>query len=285
MGVILRLLALLLGFCFLGGVYSSLEILVDRAATPPSLQQTLIAEGEARAGDPELGKEYKTLNEKHFHGELPAVTVAWEPRLEQRLPGQTPSFRLMGLWGQTKGRGATILLNPRLKKAPTGWRATLCHEMIHEYLHARGDDSTNHGPAFQTELRRLWSEGAFEGEPADEKKRKEAREWLEAKKAEIERLETSLAQRKAVADAAEVSFNAMKERIRKANEEGAPPPSRIEALAVKETIKAQIDSFNSLLMLYRQAIEDFNDHARTYNLMNAYPDGMDDGAQRELAAK
>lgn len=283
--MILRLLALVVGFCFLGGVYTSLETLVARVSEPPPLQQTLIAEGMGRAGDPELAKEYQSLNGRHFHGELPAVPVAWEPRLEQRLPNQPASFRLMGLWGQTKGKGATILLNPRLKKAPTGWRATLCHEMIHEYLHARGDDATDHGPPFQAELKRLWSEGAFEGEPADDRKRKEAREWLEAKKDEIDRLETSLAQRKALADAAEVSFNAMKERIRRANEEGAPRPSRIEALAVQETIKAQVVAFNSLLMVYRQAVEDFNDHARTYNLMNAYPDGMAEDAQRELAAK
>jgi hypothetical protein len=127
-------------------------------ADPAEEKEREIAEQDAsRPGDPELNMDYQKVNERHFGNRLPAIPVLWEPRLREIGPLKAEGFTEDGLWTALGGK-AFILLNPRISRNAAETRRTLCHEMIHEYLFTIGDTKTHHGPAFQSELRRLLAE-------------------------------------------------------------------------------------------------------------------------------
>jgi hypothetical protein len=136
------------------------------AAEPPASsavearQRQLLHENVGRPGDPDLGAAYQLIDAKHFAGALPAMPVRWEPQLADVGALAAQAFTLDGMYGRV-GRKQLILLNPGLKHDPAAVTRALCHEMVHAYLFATGDDTTNHGPRFKAVLQRLSKEGAF----------------------------------------------------------------------------------------------------------------------------
>jgi len=69
---------------------------------------------------------------------------------------------------------------------PKALDRALCHEMVHAYLYATGEEHTVHGPAFQAVLQRLALEHAFEGIAADPATRTALRAWLDAESARLD---------------------------------------------------------------------------------------------------
>jgi hypothetical protein len=130
-------------------------VVTPAALTPVEAKKREIIEQDAgRLGDLELGSEYQQINQRYFCNRLPVIPVLWEPRLEEVGPLVAKDFTLEGLAAVYNGR-QFILLNPCLRKDVRHRRGTLCHEVVHIYLFATGDTKSNHGPAFQSVLRRL----------------------------------------------------------------------------------------------------------------------------------
>jgi DNA-directed RNA polymerase subunit RPC12/RpoP/predicted SprT family Zn-dependent metalloprotease len=149
------------------------------ATSPEALQDALLRANLGRPGDPELTALYEDLNSRHFARLLPALPVVWEPRLDEVGAAAGHAFTLKGMFGHV-GTRAIILLNPTFKNDRREIERALSHEAAHAYLFATGEDPSGHGPAFQTVLRRLADEGAFQGVPSTRKDRERLRAWIDA---------------------------------------------------------------------------------------------------------
>ena len=91
---------------------------------------------------------------------------------------------MKGMFG-TKGDRAAILLSPSVEDDPAALHRALAHEMAHAYMFRMGEDTAQHGPAFQAVLGRLAMEGAFEGLPSTPEERIALRNWIDQEKARL----------------------------------------------------------------------------------------------------
>jgi hypothetical protein len=185
--------------------------------------------------DPVLADEYQTISARYFGGGLPSVRVRWEWRLDDIGPLIAEGFRLEGV---TNGR--VILLHPALQDDPKQLRRVLCHELVHVALWDRSD---GHGPRFQTRLRRLATEGAFEGLVATDEERAELRTSLDRRSQEMDRDMSRL---------------------------------RGDWSEVDGTSAARVAEYNARVRRLQDAAAEFNRMVAQYNLMISYPDGLDE---------
>jgi SprT-like family. len=187
------------------------------------------------ASDPALADQYDAISVRYFNGALPSVRVRWEERLDEIGPLIAEGFRLEGV---TNGR--VILLHPALEDDAQQLRRVLCHEVAHVALSDRSD---GHGPRFQTLLRRLGSEGAFEGLVATDEEKADLRALLERRTQEMDRESSRLRAAWSELDAADA---------------------------------ARVEEYNSHVGRLQDAAADFNRLVARYNLMISYPDGLDE---------
>ena len=223
-------------------------------STADSRQQALVRDNLGKPGNPELGRRFAAINERHFSGAVPSMPVLWEPRLTEvnALAGQ--SSKLLGVFGQV-GEHSVILLDPSLRDDAEALDRALCHEMIHAYLNSLGDTSADHGSEFQTVLRRLSREGAFTGAAATAEERARLLTWLDAESARLE------AERKLIdALAAELD----RER---AEVERTPDAAR------RDAHNQRAADLNRRASDFRAAQDEYNRQAGRYNDMALYPDG------------
>jgi hypothetical protein len=185
--------------------------------------------------DPALAGEYQSINARHFGGVLPAVRIRWEARLEEIGPLIAEGFRLQGVTN-----GQVILLNPAIEDDEPQRRRALCHEVAHVALADRRD---GHGPAFQTLLRRLSAEAAFEGVVATDQEKADLRASLERRTEELDRESSHLRAVWSELDTADA---------------------------------VRVEEYNSRVRRLQDAAADFNRLVVQYNLMLSYPDGLDE---------
>ena len=258
---------------------------VAAAGTPAEvLQRELLRNNVNRPGDPVLNKLYAELSARHFTGTLPALQVMWEPRLAEVGRLAAEAFTLQGMFGNV-GRHAVILLNPGLQSDPAALRRALSHEMVHAHLFGTGMSSGDHGPEFQAVLRRLADEGAFEGVVADERERTRLRAWLDAESARLdrERAEMDHAAPAIERERQEIerAVAALNARVNDANAQGRGWPAEQEVQAVtagRDAYNQRAIDANDRAQRYRADHEHFNREVARYNLMLAYPDGLDQQA-------
>lgn len=205
------------------------------------------------ASDPALGSEYQVINTQFFGGRLPAVRIRWEPRLAEVGSLIAEGFRLEGATD-----GQVILLNPSLEGDDMGFRRTLVHEMVH--VATKGQDQ-EHGPVFQARLRELSEQGAFVGKVATEEEKQELRRAIDTATSDLEKAEVALRQTRAQLDADTARVQAQPE----------DPGSR----AAVAGIQNRIDLFNADIQRFNGDAARLNRQIEEYNLMVAYPDGLD----------
>ena len=251
-----------------------------------ALQQQLLRDNLRRAGDPILGATYQDLNAKYFSGALPAISVLWEPGLEKVGQLAAQGFTLEGMFGHV-GKRSLILLHPNLQADERALARTLSHEMVHAYLFTTGDTTTNHGPAFQAVLRRLSSEGAFEGILASNEERESLRAWLDAESARLDaeqqdmiRLGEEIERDRHEVERLIADINA---RASAANGQGGGPTESelASATARRLAYNDRATDANSRSARDRADLEHFNAEVARYNLMLVYPDGVDEHAMRK----
>ncbi len=252
------------------------------ASPAQTLQRELLRENLGKPADPLLAAAFQDINLRHFDGALPDTPVLWEPRLSQVGAAAAGGFTLEGMFGETGGRTA-ILLNPDLQADKDAMTRALCHEMVHAYLHAIGDASTEHGPAFQIVLQRLSNEGAFKGLAATGADREQLRAWLDAESARLDaewdalaRLGEALNRDRAEAESAMAGLSA---RINDANARASSWPSEKEIADVtarRDAYNANAAAANDRAARDRADLEHFNVEVARFNLMLVYPDGVDD---------
>ena len=138
------------------------------------LEEEIFESAASKSADPELGREYRQINERYFGNALPTIRVIWEPRLAEvgRMIGNNGTLN-----GITDGR--LILLNSTIRRKRDKTTATLCHEMVHVYLITAGQKDEEHGAVFQHELLRLSEQGAFKGLWAPPAERRALGSWLD----------------------------------------------------------------------------------------------------------
>jgi hypothetical protein len=247
-------------------------------------QQAILQASTGKSSDPELARAYQDVNTQHFAGALPAVTVIWEPRLSEVGPLTAHDFTLEGMFGLVR-KQPFILLNPALKADPPKLTSTLCHEMVHAYLFSVGDTTSNHGPAFQAALRRLATEGAFEGVWASDVDKANLKSWLDAEsarldaeRAEMDQLGAEIERERVEVDRDLADLNA---RITAANAQGSGWPAQGDVDAVtsrRDRYNARAADANTRLERDRTDLAQFNREVSRYNLMVAYPDGLDEAS-------
>jgi hypothetical protein len=230
----------------------SIEPTAPIPASPAEAKEREITEEDAgKPGDPDLCKQYQDINEKHFGNQLPVIPVLWEPRLKEIGAPKAKGFIQEGLWA-VHGDKCFILLNTHISGRSGEIRRALCHEMIHEYLFTIGDTKTNHGPAFQTELRRLLAEGAFRAILASENEKGDLRAWLEREQRRLDVESVALKELGANLDGEQSEIGSEKEaldretyelnqRIIRANDQqsGWPTDDQIEAVKAKALLHNQ----------------------------------------------
>src|SRR5262245_27496511 len=267
------------------GVGSSTDI---RAATPldpaDARQRQILRDNAGKPGDPDLVLTYDTINQKHFDGKLPPMPVRWEPALADVGALAARKFMLEGMFGRV-GKQAMILLNSSLRNDPSGMRCALCHEMVHAYFDAVGDESTYHGPKFKAVLRRLSEERAFEGIAATYAERRNLRVWLDTESARLDAerdhldiVGEEITRERADLDKALTAFN---ERAKAPEGSDVSRPSVSEADALRartESFNERVQDVNTRLARNREDLAVFNKEVARYNLMIVYPDGLDDEA-------
>jgi predicted SprT family Zn-dependent metalloprotease len=212
---------------------------VTAPARPPSRSEIkteqLFRSNASLQSDPVLADDYQSINLEYFSSGLPRVLVRWEERLDEIGPLIAEGFRLEGV---TNGR--VILLNPSLQDDAPQLRRVLCHEVAHVALSDRSD---GHGPRFQTLLKRLATEGAFEGLVATDEERAELRATLDRRSQELDREMSRL---------------------------------RGDWSEVDGTDAARVEAYNARVRRLQDAGADFNRKVAQYNLMISYPDGLDE---------
>ena len=228
-------------------------------------QEEILRAAIDRPGDRQLGQIYQSINLRHFGGTLPSMAVVWEPRLEEvgTLAGR--SFTLEGMFGRLDHR-TIILLHPKLQTDPRALERALCHEMVHAYLFASGDSSTDHGPRFQLVLKRLADEGAFVGVVGSSEERQQLRAWLDAESA---RLESERA------DLERLGKEIEQERVEVERALAGVQPSDVDAVeARRDAYNQRAADANGRADRYREAVAEFEKQTQRYNLMVVYPDGL-----------
>jgi hypothetical protein len=208
-------------------------------ATPPSRSEIkteqLFRANASFASDPDLAEAYDSISVQYFGGALPSVRVRWEGRLDDIGPLIAEGFRLEGV---TNGR--VILLHPALQGDAQQLKRVLCHEVAHVALTDRSD---GHGPRFQTLLRRLATEGAFDGLVATDEEKAELRASLDRRSEEMDREMSRL---------------------------------RGEWAEVDGKDAARVEVYNARVRRLQDEASDFNRRIAQYNLMISYPDGLDE---------
>jgi hypothetical protein len=247
------------------------------AAMPPAKarEREIFLEDAQRQGDPDLMRDYDDINMRYFGGSLPAVPVLWEPELAQVGPLIAPGFTLHGI---TDGR--RILLNAALQSAPDRARATLCHEMAH--IATTGTESA-HGAAFQAVLRRLSEEGAFKGLWASQEEKRDLHDWLDREAARLNddasELDNAGMTLQASRSKREADMADLDAKVAAANARGRGWPGDEDVAAVKarnDTFNEEATAYNARFAAHQAAAAHFNAEAERYNLMMAYPDGLDE---------
>ncbi len=228
-------------------------------------QAEILEDAIDRPGDRQLGQLYQSINLKHFSGAMAAMPVVWEPRLEEvgALAGHT--FTLQGMFGRLGDR-TIILLHPTLQSDPQALRRALCHEMVHAYLFAQGDSSSDHGPAFQTVLKRLADEGGFVGIVATDQEREALRAWLDLEGARLEAQRTDLER---LGQEIEADLVLVESTMA-----GPVDPADADAInAQRDAYNRRAFDANDRAQRYRDAVAAFQRERERYNLMVIYPDG------------
>ena len=141
---------------------------------------------------------------------------------------------------------------------------------------------TDHGPAFQTVLKRLSDEGAFEGIVSTDDDRKRLRAWideesarLDAERLEFDRVAADIERQRVDVERTLTDLNA---RVTAANAagQGWPSPSEVDtATSQRDDYNRKATDANERAARDRADIEHFNREVARYNLMLVYPDGMD----------
>ena len=255
------------------------------AATPAeALQQEILRQTIGQPGDPILNQLYSDIGARYFSGKLPAMEVRWEPQLAEvgKLAAQT--YTLQGMFGHVGGR-SIILLNPGLQGDKAAIARALCHEIVHAFLFSTGIKTGEHGPMFQSALRRLADEGAFEGVVASDEERVNLRTWLDAEserldfeRSELERLSGEIER-----DRAEVerTLADLRTRMNPANRQSGDWPSESDVAAAnakREAYNQRAVDTNDRIERDRADLDHFNREVARYNLMLVYPDGLDERA-------
>jgi SprT-like family protein len=245
-----------------------------RPLTPAEArQQELLDLNVDQPGDPDLGARFQRINAEHFSGSISAMPVRWEPALAEVGPLMGPEVTLQGMFGRV-GRREVILLNPVVRDDPKALDRALCHEMVHAYLFATGEEHTAHGPAFQVVLQRLAAEHAFEGIAADPETRTALRAWLDTESA---RLDAERREMDSVDHAMKEEGAALNHQIETFNASADRPAADAQVLdARREQFNQQIAELNQRLGRIRDDLARFNAEVARYNLMVSYPDGLDE---------
>ena len=257
-------------------------------------QEEIVCQDARRPGDPELDADYHEVNADYFGNKLPKIPVLWESRLEEVGPLVARGFVLEGL---ANSDPKMILLNPSIKTKRGELRRALCHEMVHIYLYTTGNMKTHHGPAFQNELSKLSHAGAFQGISATMEEKQSLRSHLtsesaklsaeamelERKNSELRKFGTEIKRRKRLMEKERHELN---QRIDLANERGYAWPSDDEIETVKgeirklkqriENFRMTAATFNSSVTNYNAELAQYKNDVSHYNLMMAYPDGLDE---------
>jgi len=249
---------------------------------PNDLQQQLLRENVGRAGDPVLSAMFVDIARRHFMNQLAPVPVRWEPGLARASQLDGGAYTLQGMFGALGGR-SVILLNPEIRDDhPTVVRA-LCHEMVHAYLHATGDEATRHGPAFQSVLRRLSEEGAFEGVVADPDERARVRAWLDAESARLDTERAALDELGAELGRERQELERLVAAVVPKGEDAASDLAALSARRDAHNARA-IDA-NERVARFNRDVEHFHREIARYNLMVVYPDGIDEDEVFRATAK
>jgi predicted SprT family Zn-dependent metalloprotease len=255
------------------------------ASTPlEALQQELLRANIGRTGDPVLNARYLQMSSRHFSGALPALQVMWEPRLADAGQLGPVPFTLQGMFGHLRGQ-SVILLSPALQADEAALARALSHEAVHAHLFATGDKASHHGPAFQSVLRRLGDEGAFEGVVATDEERTNLKTWLDAEsmrldaeRIEMDRLGADLERERAEVERALNHLNALATAA-DVQRQGWPSPDDVAAVTLKrDTYNARASELNDRASRDRADLDHFNREVARYNLMLLYPDGLDAAA-------
>ena len=228
-------------------------------------QEEILRAAIDRPGDRQLGQLYQSINIRHFGGTLPPMPVIWEPRLEEVGTLAGHSFTLEGMFGRLDDR-RIILLHPKLQADVRALERALCHEMVHAYLFAAGDSSTDHGARFQSVLERLADEGAFVGIVASDEEREQLRAWLDAEAARLERERADLER---LGREIEQERTEVERALAGVNERDVDA-----AEARRDTYNQRAADANSRADRYREAGAEFEKQTKRYNLMVVYPDGL-----------
>lgn len=235
-------------------------------------QDQLLRSNAGKPGDPELMKRYADFNARFFTGALPDVTVRWDAGLADVGPLSGKGVTLHGMSGRV-GSHAYILLNPATTKDPTALDRALCHEMVHAYLDSIGDKGATHGPSFQSVLKRLVTQGAFQGIAADPAEKARLRAWLDMESARIDAerhdLELADAEIKETGSAIDqeiAAFNSSTTRL---------PADARELDARRQALNQRVIELNERVQRDRDDLNHFNNEVARFNLMMAYPDGLD----------
>lgn len=244
-------------------------------------QRQLLDANLGKPGDPVLDQFYGQINTQHFHGGLPPIPVRWEPQLVDVGELAERAFRLEGMFGHVGGK-AVILLNPALQNDQAALRRALCHEMVHAYLHVAGQPSADHGPAFQTILRRLASEHAFEGIVATDEERRNLRAWLDAEAARLDAEQTAVTQEGGEIERERAELESgLSSLTARMNTPAAPSAAEVSAYnARRERYNWRVTQAQARIERGRADRAHFNQEVERYNLMLVYPDGMDAGAMK-----
>jgi len=189
--------------------------------------------------DPGLLDRYRDIDARYFARGLPPASLRWEPGLAEVGPLIAENFRLEGATD-----GHVIILNPAIRGDEQQLKRVLCHEIVHV---AVWKQDRGHGPVFQTFLRSLADQGAFEGAVASDDEKRDLRSTIDARAAALKGEADALLKARADIDSA------------------APGSLRAD--------RAQ--AYNARAEDYNAAVAEFNRLAERYNLMIVYPDGLD----------
>jgi hypothetical protein len=228
---------------------------VSPFVTLATKKQQLFLEHAGDPGDDELAQQYDRINATFFAGALPKIPVVWESRLRDLGPITAQKFVFEGV---TNGR--LILLNSDLHTDASELTRTLCHEMVHVFFDSIGDKTQGHGPGFQSVLRRLSDQGAFEG--------------LFATPEEKARLGAALALEESRLEREKQALEALHKILERARQlvEGDVSGSADEH---RSWFNGRVKAFSARTERFSLDVEAYNAELERYKLMMSYPDGLD----------
>ncbi len=246
-------------------------------------QEEILKQDIDAPGDPALGRMFHDLNVHHFSGRLPQMPVMWEPRLAEVGALAARTFTLEGMFGHIGDR-AIILLNTSLQSDRPAVLRALSHEMVHAFLYTLGEDSSDHGPLFQAELKRLSAEGAFTGIVATDAERARLRAWLDRESARLDADSAALTRKGEQIEHERADLDRelseLHARLRGPDGHSASTRRAVEAFnASRDAYNRDAEAANARIAQGRADRAEFNRQVRRYNLMLVYPDGLVEGEQ------